>query len=62
MTDLIVAGILVVIIGAAVAYLIKAKKSGVKCVGCPAGGNCSDKSKGNSGCSCGCHSGTKEVE
>ena len=29
----------------AAAYLIKAKRSGVKCVGCPAGGNCSSKNK-----------------
>lgn len=29
----------------AAAYLIKAKRSGVKCIGCPAGGNCSSKNK-----------------
>ena len=41
MADVIVVIILVVIIGGAVAYLVKAKRSGVKCVGCPAGGSCS---------------------
>ncbi len=61
MTDLIVAGILLVIIGLAVAYIMKAKKSGVKCIGCPAGGQCSGKSSGQCSCgSCGCHSDTNE--
>ena len=41
MADVIVVIILVVIIGGAVAYLVKAKRSGVTCVGCPAGGSCS---------------------
>lgn len=45
MADLIVAGILLIIIGAAIAYLIKAKKSGAKCIGCPAGGKCCGKCK-----------------
>lgn len=37
---------LLVIIGAAVAYIIKAKKSGVKCIGCPAGGSCNGHCNG----------------
>lgn len=41
MADVIVVIILAVIIGGAVAYLVKAKRSGVKCVGCPTGGSCS---------------------
>lgn len=40
MADIIVTIILVVLIGGAVTYIVKAKKSGVKCIGCPAGGNC----------------------
>ena len=36
MADFIVAVILIAMIGGAVAYIIKAKKSGVKCIGCPA--------------------------
>lgn len=40
MENFIVAVILALIIGSAAAYLIKARKSGVKCIGCPAGGNC----------------------
>ena len=41
MTNIIVIIILAVVIGSAVLYLIKAKRNGVKCVGCPAGGSCS---------------------
>lgn len=52
MTDLIVAGILFIIIGAAVTYIIKAKKSGAKCIGCPADGKCSGRKDGHSGCGC----------
>ena len=64
MADFILAGILVVIIGAAVIYIVKAKKRGVKCIGCPAGGNCSGKCNSTGGCNgtegvdchCNCHS------
>ncbi len=41
MADIIVIIILVLLIGNAVTYMIRAKKSGVKCIGCPAGGSCS---------------------
>ena len=40
MTDFIALLILVLILGLAVAYIVKAKRRGVKCIGCPAGGNC----------------------
>ncbi len=58
--DFVVGLIIVLIIGAAVAYIVKAKKSGVKCIGCSAGGSCSGHcSSGESSCSCGgscgCH-------
>ena len=32
--------VLALIVGGAVAYLVRAKKRGVKCVGCPSGGTC----------------------
>ena len=60
MTDLIIIGILVLIVGSAIIYIIKAKKSGAKCIGCPAGGNCPSKNGGHSKCNCGSHSGTNE--
>ena len=40
MADIIAVLILLVLIGCAVGYIVKAKKSGVKCIGCPAGGTC----------------------
>ena len=55
MENAIIIAILVIIIGAATGYVIKAKKSGKKCIGCPDGGSCS--ASGCSGCNggCGCH-------
>ena len=45
MADLIVGGILLVIVGAAIFYIVKAKKKGIKCIGCPAAGQCAGGSK-----------------
>lgn len=45
MADIIVIIILVLLIGSAVAYMVKAKKNGVKCIGCPAGGSCPGSGK-----------------
>jgi len=52
MKDLIVILVLALIIGAAIRYIIKAKKSGAKCIGCPSGGCCPSQNKGT--CNCGC--------
>ena len=53
--DGIILGILLAIIGGAVWYLIKAKKNGKKCIGCPDSGSCSGGCSGNcAGCACGC--------
>ena len=38
MADFVAAVILLIRVGGAAAYIVKAKKSGVKCIGCPAGG------------------------
>ena len=43
MTDVIALVILVVIIGLAVGYVYRAKKSGSKCIGCPYAKECSGK-------------------
>lgn len=40
MTDLIVLAVIILILGLATGYIVKAKKKGRKCIGCPAGGNC----------------------
>ena len=60
MTDLIIIGILLVVIGGAVFYIIKAKKNGAKCIGCPAGGNCPGKKSSKSACTCGCQTDAKK--
>ena len=59
--DLIVLALIVLIIGGATAYIIKAKKSGKKCIGCPDSCSCGGKDKnqvggcGSCGGSCHCH-------
>ena len=55
MTNPILFAVLAAIITAAAAYIYKAKKRGVKCVGCPAGAACGGHCSGT----CGCH--TEEV-
>lgn len=40
MADIIIAGIIVIAIGLAVGYIIKAKRSGKKCIGCPYSDGC----------------------
>ncbi len=52
MDNFIIVAVLAVIIGAALAYVIKAKKRGVKCIGCPDGAKCS----GNCSCCSSCGS------
>ncbi len=47
-TDLIVIAIIALIIGGATGYIIKAKKSGKKCIGCPYANSCQNKNA----CSC----------
>ena len=54
MESVIVAVIVLAILGAACLYIYKAKKSGAKCIGCPAGGGCASHGKGHT-CGCGCH-------
>lgn len=54
MTDLIIIAILFIIVGGASAYIIKAKKSGRKCIGCPHSESCSQKKTTDTDCGCGC--------
>ena len=53
MIDIIVTAVIILIIGGATAYIIKAKKSGKKCIGCP-DGCCSCKNSANSTACKGC--------
>ena len=41
MENYIVIAVLVLVIGAAAFYVLKQRKKGVKCIGCPNGDNCS---------------------
>lgn len=41
MTDVLVIGMIVAVLAVSTGYIVKAKKRGVKCIGCPAGGKCS---------------------
>lgn len=57
--DYIVLALILVIIGGAALYIHRAKKKGIKCIGCPDGATCGGKCSGNcAGCSgnCGNHS------
>lgn len=50
MENLVLTVILVLIIGSAIAYIVKEKKKGVRCIGCPAAGKCG---AGNGKTACG---------
>lgn len=60
MEDVIIVGILILIIGGAILYIIREKKNGAKCIGCPSAKQCGAKCSGNSGGGCNCHATTKE--
>lgn len=47
MTDILIIVLVLAVVGLAAAYVIKAKKSGQKCIGCPYSKTCS----GGCGCS-----------
>jgi len=51
MKNIIALIIIALIIGLALKYIIKSKKSGAKCIGCPSGSNCSAKQKSECNCS-----------
>lgn len=57
-TEIIAIVILALVVGGAIAYIIKAKKSGRKCIGCPDGCNCSGAKGGNGSC-CGGNCGSE---
>lgn len=57
MTNFMVIVVLAIVIGAAIAYIVKEKKKGVRCVGCPYGGTCGKQ--GTDDC-CSCHTETNE--
>ena len=53
--DYIIIAIVVLILGLAVWFIRKSRKSGKKCIGCPDSGSCSGGCSGNcAGCAGGC--------
>jgi len=46
-TDIVVMMVLLLMVGGAITYIVKAKKRGVKCVGCPYAESCAKKAGGN---------------
>jgi len=50
--NFIVVAVLLIIVGAAVSYIVKEKKRGTVCIGCPHAGTCAKKMQGG----CNCHS------
>lgn len=60
MKDFLIVGIVLIIIGVAIVYIIKAKKNGAKCIGCPSGGQCSGAKSDYLECGCGCCSDKQE--
>ena len=59
MADVIIVMIVLAAFAAAVTYIIKAKKRGVKCIGCSAGDTCG--SKGNPSATCTCSGNNDEI-
>ncbi len=51
--NIIVIAIIVAILGGAIFYIIREKKRGTKCIGCPAGKSCSSGTSSSSS-DCGC--------
>ena len=58
MENVILIIVLVAILGGAIAYIVRAKKRGVKCIGCSAGGYCGKQGGSCGGCSGGCACGS----
>lgn len=54
MDSIIAAVIIVAVVGLALLYIIKVKKSGKKCIGCPYADSCGNK--------CNCHTKINEQE
>lgn len=62
MENAILIFVLALILGGAIAYIVRAKRRGVKCIGCSASGCYGGKKGSCNGCQgdCGCHEEKKE--
>ena len=61
LTDYIALAAIALVIGGAIFYIIRAKKSGKSCVACPDSPNCSRCSGSCAGCTA-CHTAAKDGE
>lgn len=52
MANLAIVAVIALAVGAAITYIVKEKKKGTVCIGCPSAGTCSRAKGGASGCSC----------
>ena len=52
MSNFVVIAVLVIIVGTAIAYIVKEKKKGTVCIGCPHAGTCASKKGQESQCNC----------
>lgn len=70
MVNFVVGAIVIVVVGSALAYIMKSRKNGIKCVGCPDAKTCSSCNHcgnavsangydGGSCTGCGCHTKAK---
>lgn len=46
MANVFIVLVLILVLGGAVAYIVKQKKKGVKCIGCPDSGSCAGHCSG----------------
>ncbi len=53
LVDCMILALIALIIGGAAAYIIRAKRKGRRCIGCP--NSCSCSAKGKQRCGGGCH-------
>jgi hypothetical protein len=51
MKDIVIAVVLIAVLAMSIGYIVKAKKNGAKCIGCPSAKECGS----NSSCNCGCN-------
>lgn len=49
MADFIVAGVVLIIVGIAGGFVVRSRKKGIKCIGCPSGCSCPSQGCGCSG-------------
>ncbi len=52
LTDILIAAVIALIITAVIIYIVRKKRQGVKCIGCPSESSCKPKEGKSGGCDC----------